>query len=104
MNNTPRYHTIALRRTHQIQKFNAKANRYAVILSFLILINLVTFSGGWWVVWPAMWMGFALALKAVKLYGLPGRNSASWEERKVQEIMHKLEDAEEAWKIRNRGL
>jgi hypothetical protein len=40
-----------------------------LILAFLFVINLVTSPGHWWIVWPAIGIGFAWVMSLFRVLG-----------------------------------
>ena len=53
----------------RIRAFRRRASRFAVILSLLLVINLITDASDLWVVWPALALGTVLALSALRTFG-----------------------------------
>lgn len=45
---------------------------YAGVNALLALINLITFAGTWWVLWPLFGWGFGLFIHALVAFTLPG--------------------------------
>lgn len=42
---------------------------YGLVMSLLLVINLIVTPGYFWVIWPALGWGLAIALKGLKLFG-----------------------------------
>ena len=92
-------------RARQLRVFYLHLGVYAVVIAFLVLINAVTrdnagsymfgghmyhrAGGDWWVIWPALGWGVAVAVHAVVvLVGGTGKVDA-WDERKASELIAK---------------
>lgn len=58
--------------------------RYAVIIPFLALINLLSSPDYWWVLWPAAGWGLGLALRGLMLLGPWALFDDTWERRQVE--------------------
>ena len=99
-------------RARQLRGFYLHLGIYAVVMVFLLLINVVTrdhpsdymyaghmyhrADGDWWVVWPALGWGVAVAIHGlVVLLGGPGKLDA-WESRKTQDLINKEKSREES--------
>lgn len=41
---------------------------YAAVMLLLLVINLITFSGTFWFIWPFLGWGVAIALHAMRVY------------------------------------
>ena len=78
-------------RAKQLRDFYTHVGIYAVAMAFLLLLNSITrgSDGSWWVIWPALGWGIAVAINAVAvLIGGAGKVD-TWEERKVEELVRK---------------
>lgn len=92
-------------RVRQLKAFYLHAAIYFVVMLALLAINAVTRDGAhdmmfngsrfhdsggdWWVMWPALGWGIAVAIHAITiLVGGVGRLD-NWEERKVEEIVRR---------------
>ena len=95
----------ARQRVRQLKAFYVHAGIYVVVMLGLLAINAATRDGGhdmmfnghnfratggdWWVIWPALGWGIAVAIHAVVvLVGGAGRLD-DWETRKVEEIVRR---------------
>ena len=58
---------------------------YAVVMSGLAVLNLLTSPGNWWVIWPLLGWGIGLASDAASTFG--GRVGGGWVERRTRELM-----------------
>lgn len=82
---TVRARIAALRRLHR------RAAAFTIIVGVLFVINLLSSPGHWWVLWPAVTLGFVLAIHAVQVYGVDPFLGPDWEERKRQELRARSE-------------
>lgn len=95
----------ALRRARQLRWLYVHAAIYAVVTVGLLLINAVTRDepgthmfggqrfhhggGDWWVIWPALAWGMAVAIHAVVVLIGGTTRMESWEDRKVEELVRR---------------
>ncbi|MBM3506930.1 MAG: 2TM domain-containing protein [Alphaproteobacteria bacterium] len=79
------------RRVYRMRGFQRRATVFGVIVTVLFVINLMSWDGHWWVVWPMLGLGFALAINAVQVYGIDGLLGPGWEERTRQELRARFE-------------
>ena len=92
-------------RARQLRLWYLHIGLYAVVIVFLLVINAVTRDapgsymfgghmyhhggGDWWVIWPALGWGIALAIHTVfVLVGGAGK-MAAWEDRKVDQLVRR---------------
>lgn len=74
----------ARKRVAREKKFYAGLATYAVTITALAAVNLLTSPGYLWFLWAAFGWGIGVAGEAVKLFGLPGMNG--WESRRLAEL------------------
>jgi hypothetical protein len=82
----------ARRRVRAQRGLNIHAMIYAAIMSFLVFINVTT-GGEWWMHWPAIGWGLGLVIHAMFATNGTGLFGRDWEERKVQDILQRWQDA-----------
>ena len=75
---------LAMRHVANLKSFYMKVICYGLIVIFLTVVNWMTSPGYYWVVWVALGMGLALALKAVKVFELVPFLGADWEKKQVE--------------------
>lgn len=63
---------------------------YAIVIAGLFAINRMTSPDTWWVFWPAIGWGIAVAIHVVT-FVLGGPFGPRWEERKIHELMERDE-------------
>ena len=78
----------AKRTVRSIKAFYLHLLVFALVMTLLFVINVVT-RGSWWVIWPFIGWGIAVAAHAASVFGLVGWLGADWEARKIKEIMEK---------------
>ncbi len=74
-----------------LRRFHRRATTFAIVIAVLFVVNLLSSPGHWWVLWPALAMGFVLAIQAVRVYGVDPFLGPDWEERKRQELRARFE-------------
>lgn len=75
---------IAFAKVRRIKKFYLNLIQYVVVLCVLTVINLLTNPGYFWVIWPALGWGIALASHALKTFELIPFLNADWEKKQVE--------------------
>ncbi|MCS4240740.1 MULTISPECIES: 2TM domain-containing protein [Rhizobium/Agrobacterium group] len=75
---------IAFAKVRRIKKFYLHLIQYVVVLCVLTVINLLTNPGYFWVIWPALGWGIALASHALKTFELIPFLNADWEKKQVE--------------------
>ena len=58
---------------------------YGIVIGVLIVINLITWGGYFWAIWPAMAWGIGLLFHTFNTFG--PRMDKDWEERKARELV-----------------
>jgi len=77
----------AKERVTVLRGFYRHLSVYVIVNLGLFLINMITSPGTLWFIWPLMGWGIAVALHALRVFAAtPG---ASWEEKKIAELMKK---------------
>lgn len=89
MNPQPTMETMAYqkaaKRVEELKGFYSNLISYAIVIPFLVFINLYTSRDYLWFIWPMLGWGFGLSMHALKVYGI-GKN---WEEKQIQKILDK---------------
>lgn len=88
MDNKERYER-AKRRVAAMKVFYIHLALYLAVIAFLFFIDVFVEGNpnNWWVQWPAMGWGIAIAVHAISVFG-PFMGSG-WEDRKIRELMNK---------------
>jgi hypothetical protein len=76
----------AKRRVKAIKGLYIHALIFALVMAFLLAVNVMTASP-WWVQWPLIGWGIAVIADAIAVFGLAGWLGADWEEKKISELM-----------------
>jgi hypothetical protein len=83
----------AKREVKLIRGFYLHCSIYALVIIFLIALNVMS-GGAWWVQWVAGGWGAAIAVHAFLLFGLGRWLGPDWEEKKIAAIMAKRQAGE----------
>ncbi len=83
----------AKKRAKEIKEFYTHVASYVLVNAFLLVIyfSSSTGPGYFWVKWPLLGWGIALAIHAVSTFGIFNWWGPDWEERKIKELMEKEE-------------
>ncbi|WP_288376922.1 2TM domain-containing protein [uncultured Chryseobacterium sp.] len=73
----------AARRVKELKGFYGNLTSYVLVISFLVILNLITSPEYLWFVWPMMGWGIGVAAHAAGTFGI----GKDWEERKIKELM-----------------
>ena len=77
----------AQKKMEDIRDFYGHATSYVLVIVGLVILNVVTTPGYWWVFWPAIGWGIGLGIHGVAVYSLVPFLGKDWEERKIQKII-----------------
>ena len=58
----------------------------------MFIANITTSPGYLWFIWPLIGWGFGLLGHAIGVFGLGGFLRKDWEEKKIKQIMEKVEE------------
>lgn len=83
----------AHRRVKEIKEFYSNLISYCVIIPFLIAINYYTYWDFKWFWFPLFGWGLGVAIHGFSVFGY----GASWEEKKIKEIMEKERNNTKKW-------
>ncbi|SEM97834.1 2TM domain-containing protein [Chryseobacterium taichungense] len=73
----------ATRRVKELKGFYGNLTSYILVISFLIVLNILTSPGYLWFFWPMIGWGLGVAAHAVTTFGI----GKDWEEKKIKELM-----------------
>ena len=79
----------AKKRVEEIKGFYIHLLTYVVVNAFLVILNILTSPGRYWVQWPVLGWGIGIVIHALSLFGTGRLMGPEWEERKIREIMDK---------------
>jgi hypothetical protein len=77
----------AKRRVEEIKGFYVHFITYVVVNAFLLILNLLTSPGQFWVQWPVFGWGIGVAVHGLSIFGTGRFMGPEWEKRKAKEIM-----------------
>jgi len=83
----------AHRRVKEIKEFYGNLTSYCVVIPFLIFINYYTYWDFKWFWFPLFGWGLGVAIHGFTVFGY----GASWEEKKIREIMQKEKQNNKTW-------
>ncbi|WP_025899104.1 2TM domain-containing protein [Sneathiella glossodoripedis] len=86
MNSEEEEFKAARRKVRKLRHFYSHLSTYAVVITFLHIINLLT-SSYYWAIWPALGWGFGLAMHAIGTFQWAPFLGPEWEERQVQKLL-----------------
>ncbi len=78
----------ARKRVQALKGFYAHLAVYAIVNTFMLVINLLTSPHALWFYWPLLGWGIGIAMHAAAVLGT-GTWGKDWEARKVKELMDK---------------
>lgn len=89
---------IARKRVEEIKGFYSHLITYSVIITALAIINIVTQINDpdrfYWFLFPLGFWGFGLFWHAIGTFVFSRKDPASWENRKIKEIMKQMDEEE----------
>ncbi len=83
----------AHRRVKEIKEFYSNLISYCIVMPFIIFINYYTYWGFQWFWFPLFGWGLGVAIHGFTIFGY----GASWEEKKIREIMEKEKQNNKNW-------
>ncbi|MEE9453624.1 MAG: helix-turn-helix domain-containing protein [Paracoccaceae bacterium] len=86
----PAHERNVLQQVRRERGFYRTLGIYAIILTVLLAINLLTGPNYIWVVWPALGMGISLLFHASYVFGNTGWFGDDWERSQVEKRLRKL--------------
>ena len=75
----------AKKRAAELAGYWTHLSAFVIIIGVLILINLITWGGYFWAIWPAMGWGIGLLFQTFATFGR--RLDKDWQERKARELI-----------------
>jgi len=82
---------MAKRRVEEIKGFYAHLFAYIGVNVVLIVIDLVTGPWNWWFYWVTVFWGIGVFWHAMGVFVFHKITGASWEKRKIKEIMDEMD-------------
>lgn len=75
---------LAFAHVRKLKGFYSHLMRYALVISVLCIINLLTHPQYLWFIWPALGWGIGLCAHASAIFGFSPFFGADWEKRQVE--------------------
>jgi len=75
---------LALRHVRKLKAFYFSLMLYGVVISFLAIVNLVTYRHYLWFFWPALGWGFGLLIYGLTVFDKIPFLNGEWERRQVE--------------------
>jgi len=72
-----------------IKGFYSHLIKYAVVISFLFIINIINSPGYFWVIWPALGWGIGVACHGLNVFEVFNLFGPDWEKRQVEKRLNK---------------
>ena len=82
--NVSRDEALALRHVRKLKAFYFSLMLYGVIISFLAIVNLLTYRHYLWFFWPALGWGFGLLIYGLVVFDKIPFLNGEWERRQVE--------------------
>jgi 2TM domain len=82
---------LAKRRVLQRKGFYVHLATYVGVMTLLFVIDFLD-GGKWWFYWPLLGWGIGVAFHALSVFGIAGVWGTEWEERKIREVMRKMDE------------
>ncbi len=79
----------AIAHVRRVRMFYRHLLTYLVVIGFLFVVDLIASPRTFWVQWPAMGWGIAVALQGLRTYGKMKFFGKEWEERQIQKYMER---------------
>mgnify|MGYP005666290875 CR=1 FL=1 len=72
--------------------FYSHLGSFLAVMVFLFLLNVVTFHGKWWFIFPFLGWGMSVMIHYFTVFGLPFiNNDEDWEEKAIRREMEKMQ-------------
>ena len=79
----------AMEYVRDIKSFYINLGTYIIIISFLLILNLITNPSYLWVVWPALGWGIGVAFHALSVFEIFSPVGEDWEKRQIEKRLRK---------------
>ena len=70
--------------------FYAHLMSYAIVITFLFLLNLITSAHVWWFIYPALGWGLGLAFHYFAVFGFGKLGDDEWEQKELEREIRRL--------------
>jgi len=78
---------LALRRVCEIKGFYTHLVQYCAVIMILAVVNLLTYSHHFWVIWPAIGWGIAVLLQGLRAFDKVPFLNGQWERHQVEKYL-----------------
>ena len=78
----------AKRQVARMKEFYLHLTIYALVMTLVFLINWSS-GGPWWFIWPLFGWCIGIVAHAIGTFGFGGKLGSEWEQRKIDQIMHR---------------
>ncbi|EBA18128.1 hypothetical protein RSK20926_10434 [Roseobacter sp. SK209-2-6] len=82
----------ALEYVRDIKSFYTHALQYALVMAGLLVLNLITNPGYFWVIWPALGWGIGLIAHGLSVFEVINFFGTDWEKRQLEKRLRKNPD------------
>jgi transcriptional regulator with XRE-family HTH domain len=79
--------TLALAQVRKLRGFYIHLAQYAIVISFLAIVNLVTYPRYFWVLWVALGWGVGVLFHGLRVFDKIPFLSGEWERRQVEKYL-----------------
>ncbi len=89
---TSDHYKLAQKRVKAKKGFYSHLVVYLIVNAFLFAVNLFTFHGHYWFVYPLLGWGVSVAIQFFTVFGLPGtgRMDEKWEAKEIEKELQKM--------------
>jgi len=77
------------RQVKEMKIFYLHLMAYAVVMTVLMIINLITWPFYLWFLWPVLGWGIPLAFHALSVFNMTLFLGRDWEQRKIEELIER---------------
>ena len=78
---------LALAHVRKVKSFYVHLTQYLIVIPVLAAINLVSYPGYLWFVWPALGWGLGVAVHGARVFGAVPFLDGAWERRQVEKYL-----------------
>ena len=79
----------AMEYVRDIKGFYANLASYLVVITGLLILNLLTSPGYFWVIWPALGWGIGIVTHGLSVFEIFSPLGANWEQRQIKKRLRR---------------
>jgi transcriptional regulator with XRE-family HTH domain len=79
--------TLALAHVRKVKGFYIHLTQYCVVVGMLTIMNILTYSGYFWVIWVALAWGSSVLFHGLRVFNKVPFLNADWERRQVEKSL-----------------